>query len=345
MFPIEHFLYNADQYNLLSYTGQYFHGATGFIGRKVLDCLKKKNVKITILSRSHDPQKTANISYVHADLKDFSTTDSALKNQHIDYIFHLASLPGDTGNPIEMVQTNVIGTQNILEIARTHKIKRMVLVSSTSAYGWYPATPFQIPEYLPVDEKHPCYTKDIYSSTKRIQKILALTYFYEYRVPVTCLRLSAVVGPDGCGGGRSWYTFAEQLAKSDIVQIPHFTFDEQCHYVDIRDVVRMIIHASISSNAEGEIFNCCGEKPTTGYEFKEIIQKHFPWIKVECGFPWSMAQGKVIEFSMKKAQDYMDFTPLYTLEDSIIYIKKWINSGGLQKHIPEQDRYTAGIQQ
>lgn len=316
-------------------------GATGFVGQELLKQLIAMGADITVLGR-HSPDMPG-VRFLNADITDADALAGVAAGLEFDYILHIASLPGDTGIPAEMMNVNVTGALNMLESARTMKIQRMVLVSSTSAYGWYPATPFCPPDYMPVDEEHPCRPKDMYAATKRMQEILASVYYHEYHVPVTCLRLCAVIGPDGRGGGRGWRTIAEQLAASEYVQIPHFSFEEQCHYVDIRDVSRMIIHASHCKNAEGEIFNCCAQNSTTGYEFEKIIHRHFPWIEVRCGFPWSMAQGDKIEFSMKKAREVLDFTPVYTLDDSVCNIKDWINAGGLRnKNIPSET-FTDGI--
>ena len=56
-----------------------------------------------------------------------------------------------------------------------------------------------------------------------------------------------------------------------------------------------------------------------------------------------MAQGDKIEFSMKKAREILDFTPVYTLDDSVCYIKDWINAGGLRKENIPSETFTDGI--
>ena len=58
-------------------------------------------------------------------------------------------------------------------------------------------------------EEHPCRPQDIYASTKRMQEILAETYYHQYNVPTTALRVTAVVGPHGRGGGAMWREFAD----------------------------------------------------------------------------------------------------------------------------------------
>ena len=105
-------------------------------------------------------------------------------------------------------------------------MNRFILASSISAYEWYPATKFNPPDYMPVDENHPCRPQDIYSTTKRMQEELSLTYYYQYSLPVTVLRLTAVIGPYGRGGGRGWRKFAEQLGEGVRVEIPHLSAEE-----------------------------------------------------------------------------------------------------------------------
>ncbi len=70
-----------------------------------------------------------------------------------------------------------------------------------------------------------------------------------------------------------------------------------------------------------------------------------PGIKVEFGFPWSMAQGGEIAFDMSKAKRLMDFEPLYTMADSIASIKTWVDSTGAASCRPREDgQYGAGVQ-
>ena len=181
------------------------------------------------------------------------------------------------------------------------------------------------------------------SSTKRAQEILALTFYHQYGLPVTVLRLTAVVGPGGRGGGRGWRELAEKIAEGKSVQVPYFSPDELCHYVDLRDAARMHIIADEHPNAVGERFNCCSPGPTRGSEFIEIVERIVLGIKVDTGFPWSMAQGGEIAFSMSKAKRPLDFELQYTLADSIQSIKNWVDGGGLEEHVASDSGYGAGV--
>ena len=316
-------------------------GATGFVGGEVLRQLLAKGESVTTLGRTIPEER---VSSIQADLSDFAALSTALAGKSFDRVMHLASLPGDTGDPQEMVKINVNGCENLLECARRMPVKRFVLASSISAYEWYPATKFNPPDYMPVDEEHPCRPRDMYSTTKRMQELLALTYFHQYHVPSTILRLTAVVGPRGRGGGRGWRDFAEKLYEGKTVQIPHFSPEELCHYVDIRDVARMFICAAEHAAAIGQIFNCCGPRPTRGAEFARIVEGIVPGIRVEYGYSWSMAQGGEIAFDMSKAKRLLGFEPTYSLADSIKNIKDWIDAGGLKgKQTASHETFGSGV--
>jgi nucleoside-diphosphate-sugar epimerase len=306
-------------------------GAAGFVGQEVVRQILEQGKKVTALDRY---RPAADIPFIEADLTDAAGLERALAGRSFDRIIHLASLPGDTGNPQQMIQVNVTGLLNLLEFARKTEVRRFVAASSISAYEWYPATKFNPPDYLPVDENHPCRPKDMYSTSKRMQELLLQTYHCQYGLPTAALRLTAVVGPQGRGGGRGWREFAEKLGESKRVQIPHVTAAELCHYVDVRDVARMLLVVAEHPRAAGEIFNCCGPAPTRGGEFIKIVQKIVPGIEVDVGFPWSMAQGGEISFSMEKAKRLLGFEPKYDLAASIQSIKDWIDAGGLEKAPP-----------
>ena len=302
-------------------------GGTGFVGRELVRQLLERADEVVVLSR-HKPIE--DVHWVQCDLLDSKDMSHHLGQMSIDVVYHLASLPGDTGNPQEMVEVNIVGLTNLLEIARQKNVSRFVLSSSISAYEWFPATPFRPPLEMPVTEDHPCRPCDMYSSTKRMQEILAETYFHQYQLPTVILRITAVVGPGGSGGGKMWREFAEQLQAGDKVQLPLRSAEELSHFVDLRDVAKMHIIAGEHPKAVGQTFNCCALRATRGSEFAEIVESLVPGTQAEFGFPWSMAQGGEIEFDMSKMKRLLGFTPGYSLRDAVQSIYDWVQRGGLE---------------
>ncbi len=314
-------------------------GATGFVGREIIRQLLNAGHQVATIGRS---ASSGPVRHIKADI--CQPIQSVRMDEPLDCIMHIASLPGDTGDPQQMLDVNLDGCLHMLELARSLRVRHFILASSISAYEWYPATAFHAPDYLPVDEAHLCRPKDMYSVTKRMQELLCLTYYHQYGVPTTCLRLTAVIGPNGKGGGRGWRAIAEELAGGKTVHIPHFSKEELCHYVDIRDVGRMFIAASENDASIGEIFNCCGPQAVTGGQFCDAIRAYYPDIDVQFNFPWSMAQGGKIAFSMEKAKRILGFQPEYSLGDSIRSIKEWIDGGGLLENEAADSVFTSGVQ-
>jgi len=116
-------------------------GGTGSFGSSFVDYILKKKYKfneIRILSRDEkkqdDLRKILNnkkIKFIIGDVRDFSSLDYAIEN--VDYIFHAAALkqvPSCEFYPIEAYKTNVIGTNNVIQKAIYHKVKKIICLST-----------------------------------------------------------------------------------------------------------------------------------------------------------------------------------------------------------------------
>lgn len=301
-------------------------GGSSFVGEVLInELLKKKQNVIASYNKNVINNTDKNIRWIKIDITDKKSVQKLYKYD-FDTIFHLASLSGDTGDPEQMIKVNIVGLQNILDLALKKNVKKFVLASSVSAMGWYPPTKkFIKPLYLPVDENHPCNPIDMYTATKRMQEILAITYYQQYGLSVTVLRLSLVIGPGGRGGGEFWKEFAMGMKEGKEIQLPVFSTKEVLHFVDIRDVASMHIRAAESEKSTGEVFNCCAKEPFSGEDFKKIIENMYPKTKILLGFPWSLSQGDKLYFDMSKAKKLLNFEPKYNLVDSIDNIKIWID--------------------
>tara|TARA_B100000575_G_scaffold270128_1_gene250355 strand:+ start:1297 stop:2298 length:1002 start_codon:yes stop_codon:yes gene_type:complete len=119
-------------------------GGTGSFGKAMVKRILYEKLafsEIRIFSRDEKKQddlrkelSNSKIKFYIGDIRDISSIDNATKN--IDYIFHAAALkqvPSCEFYPLEAVKTNVLGTQNLIEVAEKNKVKKIVCLSTDKA--------------------------------------------------------------------------------------------------------------------------------------------------------------------------------------------------------------------
>lgn len=119
-------------------------GGTGSFGNKVLERFMKEDIglkEIRIFSRDEKKQEDMRIKYKNdklkffiGDVRDYRSVDDAMEG--VDFIFHAAALkqvPSCEFFPIQAVKTNILGTENVLEAAINHKVKKVIVLSTDKA--------------------------------------------------------------------------------------------------------------------------------------------------------------------------------------------------------------------
>lgn len=117
-------------------------GGTGSFGNAVLERFLNSDLReIRIFSRDEKKQEDMRIKYKNdklkfyiGDVRDYRSIDDAMEG--VDYIFHAAALkqvPSCEFFPIQAVKTNVLGTDNVLEAAINHKVKKVIVLSTDKA--------------------------------------------------------------------------------------------------------------------------------------------------------------------------------------------------------------------
>ena len=174
-------------------------GTEGFIGSHLLESLIKNdcNIRAMVLYNSFnswgwldtlDPYILKNIEIVQGDVRDPKSTDKACKN--IDYIFHLASLiaiPYSYNSPYSYLETNALGTLNMLESSIKNNITKFIHTSTSEVYG--------SAEKIPITEKTPIVSKSPYSATKIAADQIAYSYHSTFGLPVGIIRPFNTYGP------------------------------------------------------------------------------------------------------------------------------------------------------
>jgi NAD dependent epimerase/dehydratase len=174
-------------------------GADGFIGSHLTEQLVSEgyDVRAFVYYNSFnswgwlDTLSASTMEKVEIFAGDIRDTHAVLTAaEGTDIIFHLAALiaiPYSYYAPESYVDTNVKGTLNILQAAKIHKTRRVLVTSTSEVYG--------TALYVPIDEKHPRQGQSPYSASKIGADAMADSFYRSFNLPVTIVRPFNTFGP------------------------------------------------------------------------------------------------------------------------------------------------------
>jgi UDP-glucose 4-epimerase len=230
-------------------------GGAGFIGSHLVDSLLKENFEVTVLD-NFSTGRLENLEHVLEQIElvecDLGVQGDWIQNfTNADWVIHLASLADivpSIQQPDEYYRSNVDGTFNVLQAAKTAGVKRFVYAASSSCYG--------IPDNYPTPEHADIRPQYPYALTKRMGEEMVLHWAQVYSFPAISLRFFNVYGPrsrtSGTYGAVIGVFLAQKLAGKpftvvgDGKQTRDFTF--------VTDIVQAIVSAA-KSNRSGQIYN------------------------------------------------------------------------------------------
>src|SRR5262245_3156312 len=169
-------------------------GAAGFIGFHVAQILLERGDEVVGLDNLNDYydvslkqarlavlQKHARFRFEKLDLQDRDGMAALFKRERFTRVVHLAAQAGvrySIQNPLAYVDSNIVGFANILEGCRHHGAGHLVYASTSSVYGANTKMPFSVHQNV----DHPL---SFYAATKKANELMAHTYAYLYKLPVT----------------------------------------------------------------------------------------------------------------------------------------------------------------
>ena len=230
-------------------------GGAGFIGSHLVDSLLKENFEVSVLD-NFSTGRLENLEHVLEQIElvecDLGVQGDWIQNfTNADWVIHLASLADivpSIQQPEEYYRSNVDGTFNVLQAAKTAGVKRFVYAASSSCYG--------IPDNYPTPEHADIRPQYPYALTKRMGEEMVLHWAQVYSFPAISLRFFNVYGPrsrtSGTYGAVIGVFLAQKLAGKpftvvgDGKQTRDFTF--------VTDIVQAMISAA-KSNRSGQIYN------------------------------------------------------------------------------------------
>jgi len=252
-------------------------GITGMVGSHLLDFLiENTDWKIYGLLRWYDRMDNIEhhfdninnknrINLLYGDLNDYSSLQSAIEKSKPDYVFHLAaqSYPLTSfESPIETLQTNVIGTLNLLEVIRKSNYKNSIIhiCSSSEVFGRVSE------EELPISENCRFHPSSPYAISKVGTDLLGRFYAESYEMNVMMTRMFTHTGPRR-GDVFAESTFAKQIAMIEVgLQKPIIyvgNLNSKRTFADVRDAVRAYYLLVTHNPIRGEYYNIGGNYTCT----------------------------------------------------------------------------------
>ncbi len=232
-------------------------GADGFIGSHLVEHLSTMdcNIKAMCIYNSFnswgwldtlDKNITKNIDIFLGDVRDIKSVNQACKN--IDYVFHLASLiaiPHSYNSPYSYLQTNAMGTMNIMEACLTNNVERVIHTSTSEVYGNM--------NKMPIKEESLIYAKSPYSATKIAADQIAYSYYSSFDIPVSIIRPFNTYGPRQSSRAIIPTIITQLLNSNKSIQLGALYPTRDFSY--IKDTINGFILMAKSKKSIGEVVN------------------------------------------------------------------------------------------
>jgi len=214
-------------------------GGAGFIGSHLCEKYTKEGHTVLCLDNFINGNlinirhllNYRNFKLINGDIRDFDLLEKIMRD--VDVVFHLAAQIHVDRSIIEPKLTyeiNVLGTQNILEVARMYDVEKIIHASTSEVYG--------SAQYAPMDEKHPLNAPHPYGASKIAADRMCYAYIQTYGMNICIMRPFNIFGPkqkdSGYGGVISLFT---KRVLSNMPPIIYGDGEQTRDYTYIDDIV------------------------------------------------------------------------------------------------------------
>ena len=251
-------------------------GITGMVGSHLADyLLEETDWDIVGMARWRSPldnishivpeiNKKGRVSLIQGDLRDSSSIDEVIRSTKPDYVFHLAaqSFPLTSfSSPLDTLETNVQGTNRVLESLRQYAPEAIVHVcSSSEVFGRVPK------EKLPIDEECGFHPASPYAISKVGTDLIGRFYAEAYGMTVMTTRMFTHTGPRR-GDVFAESSFAKQIALAEGGLAPSVikvgNLESLRTIADVRDAVRAYYLLVTKNPVAGQYYNIGGTHSCT----------------------------------------------------------------------------------
>ncbi len=307
-------------------------GAGGFIGSHLVEELITKNAKVKAFVHYNSRNDWGNlellprkllerIEIITGDIRDPFCVRNVVKG--CDTVFHLAALiaiPYSYLAPKDFVDTNILGTVNIMQACKDENVSKIVHTSTSEVYG--------TAIYTPIDEKHPLQGQSPYSASKIGADKMAESYYNSFELPVATIRPFNTFGPRQSARAvipaicSQILSGRKEIHLGLLSPVRDFTF--------VRDTVNGFMKIAESERSIGEVINIgSGKGISIGDLLKTIIDligTDISIISDDERIRPSKSEVRTLLCDNKKAHDLVGWEPTFTLEEglkeTIQYVKE-----------------------
>ncbi len=304
------------------------HQVTGFDGMTPYYNVKLKQMRHAALAQypAFKP--------VIAMLEDRAAVEDAMAKAKPDVVIHLAAQAGvrySLENPQSYLTSNVTGSYNIIELAERHKVKHLMLASTSSIYGANPTVPFR--ETDRADEP-----LTIYAATKKSMELMAHCHAHLHKTPTTAFRFFTVYGPWG-RPDMAYFKFVDHILNDQPIEIyGEGQMSRDFTYID--DLVEAIVRIShvipdesnriadekietLSRQAPFRLVNIGGGQPENLMDFVELVEKALGQPAIRKMLPMQKGDVPRTYAAPDLLQALTGYTPSTRLEEGVKAFVDW----------------------
>jgi UDP-glucuronate 4-epimerase len=325
-------------------------GAAGFIGFHTAKALLDRGDEVIGLdnlnsyydvklkeARLKQLQGRNGFSFHKLDLVDRKGIEELFATTRPRRVIHLAAQAGvrySLENPRAYIDSNIVGTLNVLEGCRHNCVEHLVFASSSSVYGANTTLPFSVHQNV----DHPL---SLYAASKKANELMAHTYAHLYRLPVTGLRFFTVYGPWG-RPDMALFLFTRKILAGEPIDV----FNEGHHARDftyIDDIVEGVVRTTdkvatpnpdwssdrpdpATSNAPYRIYNIGNNNPVELMHFIACIEKALGREAAKNFLPLQPGDVPKTYADVDAVVADVGFKPATPIEDGIARFIAWYRS-------------------
>ena len=306
-------------------------GSDGFIGSHLVERFLKEKcvVRAFVFYNSFnswgwlDTLPTEVLKQVEifaGDIRDPFTVKKAVKDVNI--ICHLAALIGIPYSyiaPDSYIDTNVKGTLNVVQAAKSSNLEKVIITSTSETYG--------SAIYVPIDEKHPYQPQSPYSASKISADHIAMSYYHSFDLPISIIRPFNTYGPRQSTRAIIPTIITQILKGKKVIELGSLFPTRDFTYV--LDLCEAYVKMCKNDNIEGEIINIGSSNEISIKDLanliKELMDSDIEIISTDKRKRPEKSEVSRLFADSNKARELIDWKPKKSLREGLELTIEWFS--------------------